>query len=168
METTLLPDGDVIFRKTEEGPARQSVWTKELLSAELKYLGKGVFVTSLNFRNNYQHVKMIFKIFFQGMALYDIRGVKGLDVRLFYLVATWLFLAIFQVFLILWPQSTDVWITFRYTQQIFLICQIFNWNIGQFSLDICFLYLWYSWYPVIWCTDIQQGVTSCIFSHSIA
>jgi len=44
---------------------------------------------------------MIFKIFFQGMALYDIRGVKGLDVRLFYLVATWLFLAIFQVFLIL-------------------------------------------------------------------
>ena len=62
-----------------------------------------------------------------------------IDIRLLDLVETWLFSAIFQIF-ILWPLSSDIWLIFRYVYpaDIFWysveVRQIFNWNLVNFLM----------------------------------
>jgi len=63
-----------------------------------------------------------------------------LEIRQMDSVGTWLFSRFFKKFFILWPLFTDIWIIFRYTQQIFFyilpksvryfieIWSIFSWK----------------------------------------
>jgi len=109
----------------------------------------------------------------KGWQLDDIRCTKRLDIRLISSISGCCsrskhdrFQRFFK-FLTLWSMSTDIWLIFRYIQQIFFnimlksvryfteIWSIFCW----YPFIIPLISGWYLWYPDIRWTHFQEGVT---------
>ena len=85
-----------------------------------------------------------------------ISGYDILDIRVLDSVETWLFPAIFQVFFPLRPLFTNIWLIFRFIQQILFL--IFCWYV-TFNLNlVSFPLISVSYTSDIRCTQISSKV----------